>query len=47
MKKLDLLKVAKIGSLGLSLIGAGLTSWISSQENKKVLEKLVDERLQK
>lgn len=47
MKKLDIVKVAKGVGMLLSIGGMVLTSWVSGEENKKVLEKLVDERLSK
>ena len=47
LKKVDLLKLAKIGSLGITLVSGVLATWISSKENQKTLEKLVEERLKK
>lgn len=46
-KKIDIIKIAKIGGTILSVCGMLVTSWVSSKENEKVLEKLIEERLQK
>lgn len=45
MKNLNLIKVGKTVGLVLSAAGMIITGLISSQENKSVLEKLVNERL--
>lgn len=47
MKNINLLKLAKVGGLLLSIGGMVVTSLVSSKENEKVLEKLVDKRLSK
>ena len=47
MKNLDMVKIAKIGGMVLSVGGMLITSWVSSKENESVLKKLVEERLQK
>lgn len=47
MKKLNLLKVAKIGGMLLSVGSMLLTSWVSTKENEKVLKELVDKKLEK
>lgn len=47
MKNIDVVKVAKGFGLLLSFGGMMLSSWVGSKENEKVLQKLVDERLQK
>lgn len=47
MKNIDAVKIAKGVGLLLSFGGMMLSSWVGSKENEKVLQKLVDERLQK
>jgi hypothetical protein len=47
MNKDNIVKVAKIGGMLLSIGGMVLTSWVSSKENEKTLQKLVEEHLQK
>lgn len=47
MKNIDVVKIAKGFGMLLSVGGMLLTSWVSGKENEKVLQKLVDERLQK
>jgi len=47
MKNLNLVKVAKIGGLLLSVGGMLITSWVTGKENEGILQKLVEERLQK
>lgn len=44
-KNVDVLKIAKVGSLVISGLGGLLATWISTKENEKTLQKLVDERL--
>lgn len=45
--KVDLLTIAKLGSFGLSIVGLGLSTWISKKEQEATLKKLVDEHFQK
>lgn len=45
MKKFDVVKVAKIGGLLLSVGGMVISSWVGGKENEQTLQKLVDERL--
>lgn len=47
VNKINVVKVAKIGGMLLSIGGMVITSWVSGKENEKVLEKLVNERLPK
>lgn len=47
MKKIDVVKVAKGAGMLLSIGGMVLTSWVTSKENEKTLEKLVDKSLEK
>ena len=47
MKNIDTVKIAKGVGFLLSFGGMMLSSWVGSKENEKVLQKLVDERLQK
>lgn len=46
-KNIDLLKIAKIGSILLTGVSGVIATIISTKENEKILEKLVDERLKK
>lgn len=46
MNKINVVKVAKIGGMLLSIGGMIIASWVGSKENEQVLQKLVDERLQ-
>lgn len=46
-KNVDVLKIAKIGSLILTGVSGVVATLISSKENEKTLQKLVDERLKK
>ena len=45
MKKFDIVKVARIGGMLLSIGGMVVSSWVGSKENEQTLQKLVDERL--
>lgn len=45
--KVGLVKIAKIGTVLLTIGTALLTSWVSGKENEKILAKLVDEKLGK
>lgn len=45
MKKFDVVKVAKIGGMLLSIGGMVVSSWVGSKENEQTLQKIVDERL--
>lgn len=47
MKNVDVVKIAKIGGMVLSVGSMLLTTWVSGKENEKTLQKLIDERLQK
>ena len=47
MKKFDVLKIAKIGGVVLSVGSMVLTTWVSGKEQEKTLQKLVNERLSK
>lgn len=47
MKKFDMVNVAKIGGLLLTIGGTIVASWVGKKETESTLEKLVDERLQK
>ena len=47
MKNLDMVKIAKIGGLLLTIGGTIISSWVGTKENESTLQKLVDERLQK
>lgn len=47
MKNIDVLKIAKIGGMVLSVGSMLLTTWVSGKEQEKTLQKLVDERLSK
>jgi hypothetical protein len=47
MKNLNVVKIAKGVGMLLSVGGMVLSSWVGSKENEKMLEKLVDERLNK
>lgn len=47
MNKINVVKVAKIGGMILSIGGMIISSWVGSKENEQTLQKLVDERLQK
>lgn len=46
-KNVDVLKIAKIGSLILTGVSGVVATLISNKENEKTLQKLVDERLKK
>ena len=46
MNKINVVKVAKIEGMLLSIGGMIIASWVGSKENEQVLQKLVDERLQ-
>lgn len=45
MNKLNIVKVAKIGGMLLSIGGMVVSSWVGSKENEQTLQKIVDERL--
>ena len=45
MDKDRLLKIAKYGSLLLTCVSGLLATWVSTKENEKTLEKLIEERL--
>lgn len=47
MLKLNKLTVIKIASMTASVVGMLGSAWVSSKENKMVLEKLVNEKLGK
>ena len=47
MNKLNVVKVVKVASLAASVLGMIGTSWVNGEENKKVLQKLVDEHFKK
>lgn len=47
VKNFDMVKLAKIGGMLLSVGGMLITSWVGTKENESILTKLVDERLQK
>ena len=47
MKKFDMVNVAKIGGLLLTIGGTIVASWVGKKETESTLQKLVDERLQK
>lgn len=47
MNKINVVKVAKIGGMLLSIGGMIISSWVGSKENEQTLQKLVDERLKK
>lgn len=47
MKPNNVVKIVKIGGLILNIAGTIATGWAGSKENEKVLEKLVEKRLNK
>lgn len=47
MKNLNIVKIAKIGGMVLSVGGMLVTTWVTGKENESMLTKLVEERLQK
>lgn len=47
MNKINIVKVAKIGGMLLTIGGTIVTAWVGSKENEQTLQKLVDERLKK
>ena len=47
MKKINVLKVVKIASLAASVLGMIGSSWVNGEENKRTLQKMVDEHLKK
>ena len=44
-KNVDVLKIARIGGVVLSVGSMLVSSWVSNKEQEKTLKKLVDERL--
>lgn len=47
MTNFNIVKIAKIGGVILSVGGMIITSWVTGKENELTLAKLVEERLQK
>lgn len=47
MNNLNIVKIAKIGGVILSIGGMLITSWVTGKDNEAMLAKLVDERLGK
>lgn len=45
MKKIDMVNVARIGGLLLTIGGTIIGSWVGKKETESTLQKLVDERL--
>lgn len=46
-KNVNIVTIAKIGGMVLSVGGMLISSWVSGKEQEKTLAKLVDKRLQK
>lgn len=47
MNKLNIVKVAKVGGMVLSIGGMIVSAWVSGKENEMTLQRLVNEHLQK
>ena len=47
MGKIDVVKIVKIAGLVCTLAGSVASAWAGGEENKKLLEKLVADRLPK
>ena len=47
MKKINVVKVVKYGSIAMTVLGTIGTAWVTSIENKETLAKLVKETLEK
>lgn len=47
MEKIDVVKIVKIAGMVFTVAGTVASAWAGGEENKKLLEKLVADRLPK
>ena len=47
MKKIDVVKVAEIGGLALSVIGTIVSAWAGGKKNERTIAKLVEKTVNK